>query len=175
MIASHFNEPPFLEMLHDIQTFPTFDKPMKLIAKRLEARISGWQLFEDALSNTQGNLIDSAAMLKDVGTDEHSAGIWLQSMITHESLAIKLAENPVLPTPSYPPLLMQGGPISVSHDTFISFVRAYIGVASVLAVYAWADSLGNDACREHTLAILHVWQGVEGYREVSRKHILKCV
>lgn len=57
------------------------------------------------------------------------------------------------------------GPIT--HDDFIAFVRACIGVITVLGVLAWADSVGNDDCRERTLAIIHLWQCVDGYREVG--------
>ena len=90
-------------------------------------------------------------------------GTWLESMMIHDDIVTKLAENPILPVPSNPPFAMN----IVSHDDYITFVRAYVGVASVLSVFAWADSLGNDVCREHALAVLHLWQGVDGYREVK--------
>ena len=57
--------------------------------------------------------------------------------------------------------------LDVSHDEFISFLRAFIGIGSVLAVYAWSDSLPNDRCRERVLGVVRLWQGVRGYREVS--------
>ena len=50
------------------------------------------------------------------------------------------------------------------------FLRAFIGVSCVLAVYAWADSLPDEFCRERSLAILRLWQGVDGYREVRLRH-----
>ena len=46
------------------------------------------------------------------------------------------------------------------------FRSAFIGVSSVLAVYAWADSLPDYLCRERLLNILLLWHGVNGYREV---------
>ena len=55
---------------------------------------------------------------------------------------------------------------AISHGDFLGFVKAYIGVASVLAVYAWSDSLPNDHCRERTLGVLRSWQDIPGYREV---------
>lgn len=133
---------------------------------RLLARITGWQVLEDALSNTQANFIEAASMLKDVGYEDTSFGILVESMITHSGLGPMLAENPVLPIPQTPPLLLSPSPNPVSHDSFIAFVRAFVGVACVLAVYAWADSVPHNGCRERTLGVLRLWQTVDGYREV---------
>lgn len=118
-------------------------------------------------------------MLRDIGSGEQSLGIWLASMTGHDDLVTKLAENPLYPNSggAYPKLFVRkglnnsiggmglGG--SLSHDEFIAFVRAFIGVASVLAVWAWSDSLGNDVCRERTLGVLRLWQGTD-YREVGQ-------
>jgi hypothetical protein len=46
-------------------------------------------------------------------------------------------------------------------------VRALLGVSSVLGALSWADSVGNDLCRERALAVLVLWQTVDGYREVG--------
>lgn len=97
-------------------------------------------------------------------------------MTGHIDLVTKLAENPIVPNSSgvYPKLFVRNGIIgsmsvgaAISHDEFIAFVRAFIGVAGVLAVWAWSDSLGNDVCRERTLGVLRLWQSMDGYREVS--------
>ena len=106
-------------------------------------------------------------MLKDVTTEEQAMGAWLESMITHDDMVIKLAENPVIPTQSLPSLRLHGAMSVASHDVFIASVRAFVGVACVLAVWAWTDELGDDNCRERALAILHLWQGADGYRDVS--------
>lgn len=167
-IARHLNNGYFLGLLREVQENSRIDKPTQLAAKRLSTRIRQWQRFEDALSNTRGDFDDASSFLKDIGTEEQSMGIWLESMIIHDDVVAKLAENAVLPVPhSQPPFLLRDTINAISHDDFVIFVRAYIGVASVLAVWAWADSLGNDVCRERALAILHLWQGVDGYREVS--------
>lgn len=167
-IARHLNNGYFLGLLREVQENSRIDKPTQLAAKRLSTRIQQWQRFEDALSNTRGDFDDASNFLKDIGTEEQSMGIWLESMIIHDDVVAKLAENAVLPVPhSQPPFLLRDTLNAISHDDFVIFVRAYIGVASVLAVWAWADSLGNDVCRERTLAILHLWQGVDGYCEVS--------
>jgi hypothetical protein len=166
-IARHLDNEYFLSLLREVQEDSRIDKPTQLAAKRLSSRIRQWQRFEDALSNTRGDFDEASNLLKDVGTEEQSMGIWLESMIIHDDMVTKLAENAVLPVPhSQPPFLLRNTLNAVSHDDFVTFVRAYIGVASVLAVWAWADSLGNDSCRERTLAILHLWQGVDGYCEV---------
>lgn len=166
-IARYFNNDFFLGMLHDVQGNPGFDKRTQLAAGRLSNRIHQWHVFEDALSNTRGDFRVSAQMLKDIGNEEHALGSFLQTMMNHDNVVAKLAENPVLPSQSHPPLLLHSTLTSVSHGDFITFVRAFIGVSSVLAVWAWADSLGNDECREQTLAVIRLWQGVDGYREVG--------
>ncbi|KAF9464803.1 hypothetical protein BDZ94DRAFT_1255296 [Collybia nuda] len=171
-IAQFLNNEYFLSLLKGVQENSRVDKSTQMAAKRLSTRIRQWQLFEDALSNTRGDFSEASDFLKDIGTQEQSMGIWLESMILHDDIAAKLAENAVLPVPhSHPPFLLRCTPITVSHDEFITFVRGYVGVASVLAVWAWADSLGNDVCRERTLAVLHLWQSVEGYREIVN-HLL---
>lgn len=170
-IARHLYADPFSSILHEIQGSVRLDKSTQLVARRLLARIRGWYYFEDALSNTRGDFNESSSMLKDIGTEEQSMGTWLESMMIHHDIVTKLAENPVLPVPlSNPPHAIN----ITSHDDYITLVRAYMGVASVLSVFAWADSLGHDVCREHTLAVLHLWQKVDGYREVraSSRHYL---
>lgn len=174
-IARELHADFFTVILHEIQGSARVSKPTQLVARRLFARIRGWHFFEDALSNTRGDFNKSSSMLRDIGTEEQSMGIWLESMMIHDDIVTKLAENPVLPVPlSNPPYAMN----IASHDDYITLVRAYIGVASVLSVFAWTDSLGNDVCREHTLAVLHLWQKVDGYREVrstSSRHILSNI
>jgi hypothetical protein len=174
-IARHLNNNWFLELLRSVQSTPGASHEMQLATRRLATRIQEWQILEDALSNTQADFNQAAAMMKDIGTEEQSFGIWLESMTTNSELVLKLAENPVLPiSQSHPPLLFGQSMASVSHDEFISFVRAYIGVSSVLAVYAWADSLPNHQCRERSLGILRLWQTVDGYREASSLSLCCC-
>jgi hypothetical protein len=168
-IARHLCVPWFLGILSTIESAPAADRATKTAARKLATRLQQWQILEDALSNTQADFHAAASLMKDIGTSEQSFGIWLECMITHPDLLAKLAENPVLPIAhSRPPVLLRSGLSAVSHDEFVAFVRAYIGVACVLAVYAWADSLPNDRCRERTLSVLRLWQGVDGYREVRR-------
>ena len=168
-IAHRFNDPSFLESLTEARDGPRADKDTQYAINRLISRVQGWESFEDAISNPQGNFYDSAQLLKDIGTGEHSLGVWLESMTIHDIIPAKLAESAVSPSQIFPPLLLGEKAGSITHDEFIAFVRAFVGVASVLAVWAWSDSLGHDVCREQSLAILHLWQNVSGYREVGSK------
>lgn len=171
-IARYLNVDSFMDILHQLQNSGASftNKATQLAARRLQARIQAWNIFEDSLSNTRGDFKEASLMLKNIGTEEQSIGIWLESMTLHDDLLTKLSENPVRLSPQlYPPCLLRTSPPAVSHDDFVSFVRGYIGVACVLAVLAWADSLGEVDCRERTLAVIHLWQGVDGYCEV--KHI----
>lgn len=171
-IARRFSDASFLELLTEVRDGPRTDKDTQYAINRLISRLHGWQLFEDAISNPRGNFHDSAQLLKDIGTGELSLGVWLESMIIHDAIPAKLAGIAAPSSQIFPPLLLGERPGSVTHDEFIAFVRAFVGVASVLAVWAWSDSLGHDMCREQSLAILHLWQNVSGYREVSSCRIL---
>ena len=162
-IARHLDTEWFSGVLKSIHEHPASSSERKAVVRRLEARIKGWQALEDALTDTQTDFNAAVDMIKDIGNEENSWGIWLESMITHHNLLTKLGEHPVVP--NAPPFERISS--TVSHNDFLAFVRAYIGVSSVLAVYAWSDSLPNPRCRERTLGILRLWQSVEGYREVN--------
>jgi hypothetical protein len=166
-IARHLHNEDFLKILHDLQSSVKVDKAAQSAARRLSLRIHHWSYFEDALSNTRGDFNQSINMLKDIASEEQSLGNWVESMITHDDVVTKLGDNPVLPTQLLLPLRLHSTMNICSHDDFIAAVRAFVGVASVMAVWAWSDELGNDTCRERALGILHLWQGVDGYREVS--------
>ncbi|KAJ7771143.1 hypothetical protein DFH07DRAFT_1001581 [Mycena maculata] len=172
-IARHLSSAWFLTELDKLEASPTTEKHTRAVAHRLGARIRHWAAFEDALSNPGGDIHQSARMLKDVGLEEQSIGVWLETMLNHPNLVAKLAENPVVADRTAPPaqLLRNVLPTDISHAELIAFTRGYIGVASVLAVWAWTDSLGNDDCRAQTLAIVRLWQNVEGYREIVN-HLL---
>ncbi|KAJ3800389.1 hypothetical protein GGU11DRAFT_412344 [Lentinula aff. detonsa] len=177
-IARYLHTVYFLDVLTDFlspSNSVTQTKTAKQAAERLTTRLLAWEVFEDALSNTQADFAAATAFLRDIGTGEQSLGIWLASMTGHTDLVTKLAENPIVPNSSgaYPKLFVRNGVNdsmsargAVSHDEFIAFVRAFIGVASVLSVWAWSDSLGDDVCRERTLGVLRLWQGTGEYREI---------
>ncbi|ESK95101.1 hypothetical protein Moror_13833 [Moniliophthora roreri MCA 2997] len=172
-IAHHFNSAPFLEVLQNIQRDSSQEKKTQTAAHRLASRLQSWDIFQDALTNTQADFAAAIAMLKDIGSEEQSVGIWLASMILHDDLVTKLSENPVFSnSQSYPRLFMRNASSAISHDDFIAFVRGYIGVISVFAVWAWSDSLGNDPCRERVLGVLRLWQGVDGYHELVNYFLL---
>lgn len=166
-IAHYLNNDDFLDILHGVHILPVAQHSLKVLARQLEARIRTWDIFEDALSNTEGDFNAAGNMLAEIGSNEVSFGIWLETMTIHEHLRDKIASHPTPSTQIPPPCLFQATASSTSHAEFIVFVRAYIGVAYVLVVLAWADSLGHDYCRERALAVLHLWQSVEGYSEVS--------
>ncbi|KAJ6616217.1 hypothetical protein B0H10DRAFT_2219617 [Mycena sp. CBHHK59/15] len=171
-IARHLNSDWFLAELDKIQESQITEKHAQGAARRLGARIRRWEAFEDALSNACGDFHESARLLNDMGLEEQSIAIWLETMLNHPNLVAKLAENPVLPCVAQPALLLRNAlPTVIAHQDFIAFVRAYIGVASVVAVWAWTDSLGNDECRAQTLAVIRLWQTVDGYREIVN-HLL---
>ncbi|KAF8437215.1 hypothetical protein L210DRAFT_3622294 [Boletus edulis BED1] len=160
----------FKDLLRSVESLPTARREVKKGARRLTARLRDWQVLEEALSNPEANFADACRFLREIGTEEKSFGIWLSCMIMHGNLWTSVRDGPPRgdgPFASFldPPLT------AISHGDFLGFVRAYIGVASVLAVYAFSDSLPNDHCRERTLGVLRLWQDVPGYREIVN-HLL---
>lgn len=172
-IARHLKSMELIEQLTAIYQAPSAPSATKTIAKQLVERLHGWEVLADSLWNTQGDFATASSFLRVACSKEASFGAVLQAFILHTELVTRLAENPVIrgSTASPPALLVEADAFksqpSVSHDEFISFMRAFVGVSSVVAVYAWADSLPHWECRERVLSILKTWQGVKGYREVS--------
>ncbi|KAF7302111.1 hypothetical protein MIND_00777900 [Mycena indigotica] len=173
-ISRHFHADWFFTELDKLQANPTAEKGNKKLALRLAERIRRWSAFEHAIDDVKGDFDHSSQLLVEIGLDEQSVGIWLETMILHSSIVAKLAEAPI-PTEqqllSAKPFTRKHHRNEITREDFIAFIRAYIGVASVLAVWAWSDSLGNDICRTQTLAIVKLWQGVNGYREIVN-HLL---
>jgi hypothetical protein len=168
-VARAFHSNWFFETLRTLRSLSGADKEMQRALSRLSDRIRGCQILEEALSDSHADFKAAADMMRELGTEEKSIGIWLGTMVSHQDVISKLAEHPVLPNPQCPPSLF-GACAAVSHDDFIAFVRAYVGVGGVLAVYAWSDSVPNVRCRERALGIIRLWQCVDGYREVT--HLL---
>lgn len=166
-IARYLTEDkPFLLSIEEMSTNPKMEKSIQKALKKLLTRLRGWQCFEDSLINPDGDFTTSASFLKDITTTEHSMGCWLECMISHDNLINKMEQNGSAEK-KLPPLLFQARTAKVSHENFIIFVRALLGISTVLVALAWADSMGNVQCRERALAILVLWQGTDGYREVG--------
>ncbi|KAG2343653.1 hypothetical protein BDR05DRAFT_1059541 [Suillus weaverae] len=158
----------FLNVLRAVLALPTVTPEMKKACRRLSDRVGSWTVFEQALSGVpDADYTRAALFLKDIGKEEKSFGIWLSCITTHEDLLAKIRDAPTYEG-VYPLDLMSGLNPSeeITHSEFMAFVRAYVGVASVLAVYAWSDSLPNLHCRERTLGVLRLWQEIPGYRAI---------
>ncbi|KAA1473391.1 hypothetical protein DENSPDRAFT_902536 [Dentipellis sp. KUC8613] len=171
-VARHILASPFAGDLQALQTSALTSPAIKTAAQRLTAVICGWDVLADALWNTQADFRAAGAFLRTAGTEEPTFGTALHALVTHADIVAGLAENLVVPrSMEHPPLLLDGDCVA-SHDEFIAFLRAWIGVACVLAVYAWADSLPNGECRERALGVLRVWQETKGYREILNQLLL---
>ncbi|KAI6100173.1 hypothetical protein F5141DRAFT_1218738 [Pisolithus sp. B1] len=169
-IAQLLDNDWFRSALDSVHSLPATEPEVKRGIRRLTSRLRDWQLFEDTLSNPSGNFVTAARFLKDIGSEEKSFGIWLSCMTTYEDLVASLQGGPTLDG-GVPGALWDSESTDVSHGDYIGFVKAFIGVACVLAVYAWSDSLPNVNCRERTLGVLRLWQDVPGYREIVN-HLL---
>ena len=164
-VSRQLSNPEISSSIEQIQNGHLYDEDTKRAASRLHKRVKGWESFEQSLSN-ESVYGESARLLKDASVEEASFGILLESLLSHREILDRLLENNSPSQPiSHPPRLWSSTEL-FSHDEFVAFVRTFIGVASVIAVYAWADSVPVDYCRERALAVLRLWQTIDGYREV---------
>lgn len=168
-VSRQLNNEHTVAVIESIRDDPSSEEGRRRAASRLAERIKGWDVLEDAITNTQAQFAEAALLVKDVTAEENSFGIWLENMIGHPDIVERLGEIEHLRPAKNPTdfwQLCEDSLSNVSHDDFIQFVRACIGVAAVVAVYAWADSVPVEECRERTLAVIKFWQNVEGYRQV---------
>ena len=122
---------------------PGLDFHVKHLAQRVIDRLRGWDALLAAIWEPNASFAPARAVLRDLGGDEPSFGVALHAFITHPDLVARISETEELVE-----------------------LRAWVGVACVLAAYAWADSVPNELCRSRAFGIMRVWQGAPHYREV---------
>ncbi|THH02170.1 hypothetical protein EW026_g658 [Hermanssonia centrifuga] len=79
-IARHLSAKWFIDTVKSIENDTSSDRETRTVARQLLARLEGMSVFEDALTNTQGDFSRAAATLKEIGEREQSFGIWLEAM-----------------------------------------------------------------------------------------------
>ncbi|KAH9046763.1 hypothetical protein EDB84DRAFT_1625231 [Lactarius hengduanensis] len=122
---------------------PGLDPYVKRAAQRLIDRLRGWDELLAAIWEPNAPFAPARAVLRDLGGDEPSFGVALHAFVTHPDLVARISEAEELVE-----------------------LRAWVGVACVLAAYAWADSVPNELCRSRAFGVMRVWQGAPHYREV---------
>lgn len=156
-----------LDLLTDVQNNNTsFDKETQLTAQRIRERVQGWETLRDALSGDEESAVQCGQFMKDICLDDLSLGVWLSSLLNDRVLLSQILNVEHSSSTRPPPALWTSPSSAVSHSDLARFIRALVGVSTVLAVLSWVDSLGNDDARQHILSIVHLWQGVDGYRQV---------
>ncbi len=122
---------------------PGQDPYMKRGAQRVIDRLRGWDDLFAAIWDPNASFAPARVVLRDLGGDEPSFGVALHAFVTHPDLFARISEAEEL-----------------------AELRAWVGVACVLAAYAWADSVPNELCRSRVFGVMRVWQGAPHYREV---------
>ncbi|KZV64689.1 hypothetical protein PENSPDRAFT_757048 [Peniophora sp. CONT] len=138
---------------------------------QLLQRVNGWNVLSDALWNTQADFKAARAFLQSITNDPNQAalGAVLHALIANEELRERLAENP-----ADPDALVNADCERdfTSHDEFVSYLRAWIGVASVMTVFSWADAVDGPVVKnalQHITTIVYLWQACPGYSEIVRQ------
>ena len=122
---------------------PGLDSSVKRAAQRVIVRLRGWDKLLAAIWEPNASFAPARVVLRDLGGDEPSFGVALHAFVTHPDLVARISETEELVE-----------------------LRAWVGVACVLAAYAWADSVPNELCRSRAFGIMRVWQSAPHYREV---------
>ncbi|KAH9983532.1 hypothetical protein BJV74DRAFT_614460 [Russula compacta] len=147
-IAREFTAANLPKELEAVAGRPGIDPYVKRAAQHVIDRLRGWEVLSAAIRQPDSSFIPARAVLRDLGTDESSFGVALHVLVTHPDLAATIAEAEGLVE-----------------------LRAWVGVACVLAAYAWADSVPNELCRSRAFGIMRVWQSIPRYRE-TLNHIM---
>ncbi|KAI5993615.1 hypothetical protein EDD15DRAFT_2388047 [Pisolithus albus] len=148
----------FRSTLDSVQSLPATEPEVKRGIRRLTSRLRDWQLFEDTLSNPNWKLRHCRPIFEGTLVQKRSRLAFGSVVWQHtEDLVASLQDGPTLDR-SVPGALWDSESTDASHGDYIGFVKAFVGIACVLAVYAWSDSLPNVNCRERTLGVLRLWQ-----------------
>ena len=101
------------------------------------------------------SFIPAREVLHNLGSDESSFGVALHAFITHPDLAVTVAEAEGLVK-----------------------LCTWVGIACLLAAYAWADSVPNELCHSRAFGIMHVWQNSRprgSYHSSHRFYLIPCL
>lgn len=142
-IAKAFTAANLPKQLQAVASRPGVDPYVKQAAQRVVERLRSWDALSAAIQGADLPFMTTREVLRDLGSDESSFGVALHALVTHPDLAATIAEK----------------------ESLVE-LRAWVGVACVLAAYAWADSVPNELCRSRAFGVLSVWQSVPRYREV---------
>jgi hypothetical protein len=146
-IAKEFTAAKLPKELEAVASRPGVDPYVKRAARRVIDRIRGWDVLSAAIRAPNSSFVPAREVLRDLGSDESSFGVALHALVTHPDLAAAIAEAEGLVE-----------------------LRAWVGIACVLAAYAWADSVPNELCRSRAFGIMRVWQNIPHYRKVHIRH-----
>lgn len=142
-IAKAFTAANLPKELQAVMSRPGVDPYVKRAAQRVVDRLRSWDTLSAAIQGADLPFMTAREVLRDLGSDESSFGVALHALVTHPDIAATIAEK----------------------ESLVE-LRAWVGVACVLAAYAWADSVPNELCRSRTFGVMCVWQSVPRYREV---------
>jgi hypothetical protein len=161
-MSTFLNSEPFLRSLDRILGDPTLEADQTALSRSLKLRLHGWNALSDALLNTRGDFKAALAFLADLVEDQSSLGVWLGYLASDSDFLVRLSENPSMSAP--PPLSPEDA--CTSHDTFVSYLRAFIGIAFTICSLLSVNRNESEALSERFLTIIRLWRSYPGYREV---------
>ncbi|KAF8492904.1 hypothetical protein JB92DRAFT_3236124 [Gautieria morchelliformis] len=169
-IAHALGSTPVLATLQSFQNAHAPSRPAKLAAAALQQRVLGWGRFEKALSSPQPDLVTVAQWIKELASEDMTFGVFLVSMLENDASLLKVSQLPIQEPPVRPTALWSSTSLASFYE-FVAFLRAFLGIAHMMAVMCWANHVADTSSTERILAMLRLWQEVEGYREIVN-HLL---
>jgi hypothetical protein len=132
-------------------------------ARRLLSYIQGWAALSDSMLNTRGNFPAALKFMLESADDQDALGLWLASVSESQSeLLLHICRSPTMS--DAPPLSTDEA--ALSHDAFLSYVKTFIGVATVTSVFVWAAREEEWDVAERALGIIRLWASCISYDEV---------
>jgi len=161
--SNHLLEPRIMEGLKNLQS--SVDARQKSLLSSLIARAEGWKTFEQSLEKEDIPFLPTISWIHGILGDEESFAMFIQGIVAYNPISEVLK---AVPTPGTVKPLFSLCPSYVSIADRRSFVRAIIGVSSVLPIFCWANSEGKHHCLQRVIHAFLIWQMDPGYSEVQQ-------
>lgn len=136
----------------------------KTLLDELITRVTGWTMLVQSLSKEDIDFSGVVHWIYEFLGDEDSFAMFIQGLAQYPAVSKTL--QPVSETGRVLPLFTKC-PVHVSLDDRKAFMRALVGIGSVLPVFCWANSEGRQWTLQKVIHAFLLWQTDAGYGDVG--------
>jgi hypothetical protein len=166
--ANHLLKPTVMDRLKSLQIGA--DSRQETLLSSLISRVEGWKIFEQGLEKEEIQFSRVTSWIHSILGDEESFAMFIQGLAAYQPISRSLE---AVPTSGSVKPLFSHCPAHVSIADRRSFVRAVMGVSSILPIFCWANSEGKHHCLQRVIHAFLIWQMEPGYAEVGYSIFLK--